>query len=96
MLRPDVIEAVREGRFHVYAVRTIDEGIAILTGRKAGEPDQDGNYAEGTVYHAVVQRLAEMAKKPEGDQEPAGSNQSGEMQSSSDEEENANDTDEKA
>jgi lon-related putative ATP-dependent protease len=63
MLRPEVVEAVREKKFHIYAVRSIGEGIAILTGREAGEPDEEGNYAEGTVYHAVVQRLEEMAKK---------------------------------
>lgn len=63
MLRPEVVEAVREGKFHIYAINSIDEGIAILTGLEAGELDDEGKYAEGTVYHAVVQRLEEMAKK---------------------------------
>lgn len=65
MLRPEVIEAVREARFHIYAIHSIDEGIAILTGLTAGEPDQEGNYAEGTVYHAVVQQIKKAAKKTE-------------------------------
>jgi predicted ATP-dependent protease len=65
MLRPEVVEAVREDKFHIYAISSIDEGIALLTGQEAGTPDEEGNYAEGTVYHAVVQRLKEMAKKPE-------------------------------
>jgi lon-related putative ATP-dependent protease len=65
MLRQQVVDAVREGKFHIYAIRSIDEGIAILTGHEAGELDEEGNYPEGTVYHAVVQRLEEMAKKPE-------------------------------
>jgi len=65
MLRPDVVEAVREGKFHLYAVRTIDQGITILTGREAGESDEGGHYPEGTVYHAVVERLEEMVAKTE-------------------------------
>jgi RPA family protein len=64
MLRPEVVDAVRENKFHIWAINAIDEGIAILTGREAGEPDEEGNFAEDTVYHAVVQRLEEMAKKP--------------------------------
>ena len=65
MLHPEVIEAVHEGKFHIYAIRSIDEGIALLTGRDAGKPDKEGNYAEDTIYHAVVQRLRRMAKKAE-------------------------------
>ncbi len=65
MLRPEVVEAVRESKFHIYAIRSIDEGIAILTGREAGEPDEAGGYPEGTVYHAIVQRLEEMTQEPE-------------------------------
>ncbi len=64
MLNPEVVDAVREGKFHIYAASSIDDGIALLTGREAGEPDEEGNYPEGTVYHAVVQRLREMAKSP--------------------------------
>jgi len=64
MLRTEVVDAVRGNKFHIYAINAIDEGIAILTGREAGEPDEEGNYPEGTVYHAVVRRLEEMAKKP--------------------------------
>ena len=44
VLRPDVIEAVAAGRFHVWAVDTIDEGIALLTGLPAGDLDQDGTF----------------------------------------------------
>ena len=40
MLRQDVVEAVRQGKFHIYAVSTIDEGIEILTGMPAGRKDQ--------------------------------------------------------
>ncbi len=70
MLRPDVVQAVREGKFHVYAVSTVDEGIALLTGVPAGEPDAEGNYPEGTVNYRVQKRLLEMAEeKSERDEE---------------------------
>jgi lon-related putative ATP-dependent protease len=61
MLRQDVIDAVGEGRFHIWAVKTIDEGIALLTGHEAGEQDEDGVYSQGSVNWAVADRLAEMA-----------------------------------
>lgn len=61
MLRKDVVEAVAAGKFHVYSVRTIDQGIEILTGVAAGAPDQDGNYPEGTVHHLVHKRLTDLA-----------------------------------
>jgi len=62
MLREDVVTAVREGRFHIWPVQTIDEGISLLTGVPAGEPDAMGNYPEGTVNWRVANRLAELAE----------------------------------
>ena len=62
MLRQDVVEAVAQGQFHIWPVHTIDEGIALLTGRPAGEADENGVYPEGSVNRAVADRLAEMAK----------------------------------
>jgi hypothetical protein len=50
-----VIGAVRDGRFHVWAIETIDEGIALLSGTLAGDLDQ-----EGTFHHRLEQRLQEM------------------------------------
>ena len=47
MLREEVVEAVRQGRFHVYSASTIDEGIEILTGVKAGALQPDGSFEEG-------------------------------------------------
>jgi len=61
MLREDVVEAVRDGKFHIYPVATIDEGIAILTGKDAGERQPDGSYPDGTVNGAVQKRLRELA-----------------------------------
>jgi predicted ATP-dependent protease len=61
MLREDVVEAVRQGKFHIYPIRTIDEGITVLTGVEAGERQEDGTYPEGTVNHAVQSSLRELA-----------------------------------
>jgi lon-related putative ATP-dependent protease len=72
MLRQDVVDAVEEGKFHVYAVTTIDEGIEILTGLPAGEPDEEGRYPEGSVNYLVQARLAEMAEKRKAFAAPAG------------------------
>ncbi len=63
MLREDVVEAVKKGEFHIYPVNTIDEGIAILTGKEAGERQEDGTYPEGTVNYHVNAKLEELAKK---------------------------------
>ena len=62
MLREDVVEAVKEGKFHVYPVKTIDEGIEVLTGVPAGESDTEGVYPEGTINHKVQEKLDEMAE----------------------------------
>ena len=61
MLRKDVVEACAEGRFAVYGVANIDEGIEILTGIPAGRPDDAGAYPIGTVNRAVALRLARFA-----------------------------------
>src|SRR5947209_1541360 len=63
MLSEEVVEAVKQGRFHIYPVSTIDEGIEILTGIKAGTLKNDGSYEADTVHFKVNKRLAEMAEK---------------------------------
>ncbi len=62
MLRRDVVEAVTAGKFHVYAVETIDQGIEILTGVPAGARDASGNFPEGSVNRRVEDRLVAMAE----------------------------------
>jgi predicted ATP-dependent protease len=62
MLRDDVVTACREGRFAIYSVRTIDEGIALLTGMDAGERGVDGKFPEGSVNRAVEERLRAFAE----------------------------------
>jgi len=61
MLRKDIVNAVQEGTFHIYPVKTIDQGIEILTGVEAGERGKDGSFKEGTVNSSVDKRLQELA-----------------------------------
>ncbi len=62
MLRKDVLQAVKEGKFHIYAVKTIDQGIEILTGKKAGTRRADGTYPKGTINALVDAKLKELAE----------------------------------
>ncbi len=62
MLRKEVVDAVKQHKFHVYQVSTVEEGIEILTGVPAGKPDKDGNYPKGTVFGAVQKKLAHYFK----------------------------------
>ena len=61
MLHDAVIEAVAQGKFHIYPVATVEEGIEVLTGVRAGSRDAAGRFEEGTVFARVDQRLREMA-----------------------------------
>jgi ATP-dependent Lon protease len=62
MLRKDVVQAVEDGKFHIYAVETINEGIEILTGTPAGKKAGDGSYPDGTINQLVDQKLRELAE----------------------------------
>ena len=63
MLRPDVVDAVRANKFHIYAVGTIDEGIEVLTGVPAGARDSAGSYVEGTVNERVQKKLQQFTEQ---------------------------------
>jgi lon-related putative ATP-dependent protease len=63
MLRHDVVDAVVEGRFHIYALTTVDQGIEILTGKHAGHRSKGGKYAPGSIHALVDKRLSEFARK---------------------------------
>ena len=63
MLKREVIDAVKKGKFHIYRVAAIQEGIEILTGAKAGAPDQKGNFPPTTVYGKVQAKLKEYVKR---------------------------------
>jgi len=76
MLRPEVAQACAEGKFHVWAVHTVDEGIELLTGVSAGQRDESGRFPEGAVHARVEARLKELAEgierfaKGDGKKEP--------------------------
>lgn len=62
MLKKDVIDAVREGKFTIYPIDRVEEGLEILTGLPAGELKEDGTYPEGTVNYYIVKRLTEITE----------------------------------
>jgi predicted ATP-dependent protease len=75
MLRRDVIDAVRAGTFHVYAVSTIDEGIELLTGVPAGSLRSDGTWTPGSINDRVqrrLERLLELVREEPGASIPRG------------------------
>lgn len=61
-LSDEIIEAVKNQKFHVYAVSTIEEGIEVLTGVPAGKKDKDGHFPAGTVNYLVYEKLKKYAK----------------------------------
>lgn len=63
MLKEEVVKAVQEGKFHIYSVRTINQGIEFLTGKEAGKRRDDGTFKAGTGNYLVDQRLKSMAEK---------------------------------
>ena len=73
MLKKDVVEAVKEGKFFIYPIQRVDEGLEIITGMQVGELRDDGTYPEGTINYLVAKRLAEISealeKKKEKEEE---------------------------
>jgi lon-related putative ATP-dependent protease len=63
MLKEEVVQAVEAGDFHIYPVRTIDEGIEVLTGVKAGKRQKNGKYEAGSINGRVEKRLMTLAEK---------------------------------
>lgn len=63
MLKDEVIDAVKNGKFHIWTVSTVDEGIEILTGKKAGKGDKKGKYPKGTINYLVDKKLREYSQK---------------------------------
>ena len=78
MLSDEVVRAVEEGRFHIWALRTIDEGLELLTGVAAGQRQEDGTYPADTAHRLVHDRLRHYAERlsafaqPDGRQRPQG------------------------
>jgi Lon-like ATP-dependent protease len=63
MLKPEVVEAVQHGMFHVWTMRTIDEGLQLLTGLPAGLRRRDGSFPRGSLHALVQQRLTTLARR---------------------------------
>jgi lon-related putative ATP-dependent protease len=65
MLRHDIVEAVKDGQFHIYPIENIDQGIEILTGLPAGKENENGDFPVGSLNYRVKKRLADLAEKRE-------------------------------
>jgi predicted ATP-dependent protease len=63
MLRKDVVEAVAAGKFHIYPVKTVDQGMGLLTGLPAGKRTKAGEYPEGSFNRKITQRLQDLAER---------------------------------
>lgn len=63
MLKEEIVEAIKAKKFHLYPVKTIDEGVEVLTGVPAGEMQKDGSYPEGTVNYIVQKNLNGLAER---------------------------------
>jgi lon-related putative ATP-dependent protease len=63
MLREDVVAAVEAGQFHIYALRSVDEAMHLLTGVEPGEPDDEGTYPTGTINQRVDAKLCDFAQR---------------------------------
>ncbi len=79
VLNREVVEAVREGRFSIYTIDRMEEGLEVLTGRKAGEIGEDGTYPEGSINYFVEKRLTEISEALEKKKEKEGDSGSGLM-----------------
>lgn len=72
MLKEEVVQAVRQGEFHIWAVKTIDEGIEVLTGVPAGTRQEGGAFPQGTIHYLVQKRLSELSEALDGSDKDGG------------------------
>ncbi|MEX2159773.1 MAG: ATP-binding protein [Dehalococcoidia bacterium] len=63
MLRPEIVDAIRDGRFHIWPIDHVEQGIEILTGVPAGEPGPRGRYAADTINRRVTDKLTQFARR---------------------------------
>lgn len=62
MLKNDLVNAVRDGKFSIYPIDRVEEGIELLANIPAGDLSKDGTYPEGTINHLIVKRLTEISE----------------------------------
>jgi len=62
-LRPDVVQACAEGRFHVYAIDNVTQGIEVLCGMPAGDRDSSGRFPAASIFGRVERRIIEIAER---------------------------------
>ncbi len=62
MLEKEVVQSIKDGKFHIYTIETVDQAIEILTGKEAGVRKADGRFKKGTVNSLVDNRLVELAE----------------------------------
>ena len=67
ILDPEVLAAIKAGRFHVHAVRTVEEALTLLTGVPAGERQADGSWTPDSIFARAAAKLARFAEKGNGD-----------------------------
>jgi predicted ATP-dependent protease len=74
MLEEEIIEAVREGKFHIYPINRIEQGLELMTGLPAGELDGGGDFPAGSIYGKCMASLLEFSKeaKPNGGDDKSG------------------------
>jgi len=65
MLKQEVVDAVRNGKFNIYPIDKVEEGLEILTGIEAGDTKEDGTYPEGSINYLVMKRLEEISESLE-------------------------------
>lgn len=62
MLKKEVVDAVREGKFSIFPIERVEEGMEIFTGMPMGQMQEDGTFPEGTIHYLVMKRLAEITE----------------------------------
>lgn len=70
MLKPEVVQAAKQGKFHIYPIKSVNYALELLTGKKAGKRNKHGNYPHGSINHRVIKRLEawhEKQKNPSDD-----------------------------
>ena len=88
MLKNKVIDAVVDGKFSIYCIDNIEDGIEVLTGMAPGELQPDGTYPEGTFNYMVSKRLQELSEALKGEKEPDENNKTKKKKNNDDEDGN--------